>query len=486
MDKKPRTFFKNILYISAVMLIIILVSSWNYKKIVYFADTLRGLAISTFDLYDRPEQGVRVVDYNKKRFLKKTFADMPSGFFHMGNTLFYRADRSISVSDLARMSIEYTNFYKLYSLKNSLRRKNDISDDTVNKGETVIIDNSLESYVTDLKKNRGRQLKYTRGLYYSGDRAGSLSFINKLKEIRDSGINTIVFDVKDIPGIVHTLSNVETVSKYNLNSKGGINNLPMLLRKCRELGIYTIARIAVFRDHLLYKNNPDLRIKSRKTGQTWNPGSKEMWCDPTNKKVQDYNIALASELANAGVDEIQFDYIRFATVGDLRDANYKFDFGKMNRMDSISHFLERAYKEISSRGAFLSIDIFGVVAWGKSVDISKTGQQIDMLAKHCDVISPMLYPSHFNDNFDGFKNPGDQPFHFIYQGCKKVMEMAKKKIMVRPWLQAFKWRVRNYNAGYIAEQVRASEKSGSFGYLFWNAANRYGEVFQALREVSQK
>lgn len=254
----------------------------------------------------------------------------------------------------------------------------------------------------------------------------------------------------------------------------------------RENGIYLIARISVFRDHLLYDMDRSSRIKSKSTGGDWNPGSKEKWCDPTSSKVQDYNIALAAEIAGAGVDEIQFDYIRFPTLGDQGDADFAYSTGRRERIDLITEFLKKAHSAVADRGAFLSIDIFGVTAWGKDVDTKKLGQQIDLLAANCDVISPMLYPSHFSDNFDGYAKPGDHPYYFIREGCKKVMEITGKKALVRPWLQAFAWRTSGFNASYIVEQVRASNDSGAYGYLFWNASNKYGEVFQAMEMMGRR
>ena len=180
------------------------------------------------------------------------------------------------------------------------------------------------------------------------------------------------------------------------------------------------------------------------------------------------------------MDEVQFDYIRFPTLGNQDDAVFAYNDGKMERVEVIAGFLKRAHEEIKKAGAFLSIDIFGVVAWGKGVDINTTGQQIALLSQNCDVISPMLYPSHFSDNFDGFKNPGDQPYHFILDGCRKVIELSGGKIIVRPWLQAFGWRVSNFNASYVTAQVKGSNDSGAQGYLFWNASNKYNEVFQSM------
>ena len=169
-------------------------------------------------------------------------------------------------------------------------------------------------------------------------------------------------------------------------------------------------------------------------------------------------------------------------MGNLSDADYAWHFGKMEKEEVIAHFLKRASSEIHARNTRVSIDIFGVVAWGKSVDIRKTGQKVELLAKYCDVISPMLYPSHFNDDFDGFSKPGDNPYYFIYQGCKRVKSLAGNT-RVRPWLQAFKWRVSNYNEEYILKQVKASHDAGAEGYLFWNAGNNYGTVLKAMASL---
>jgi len=472
---------KYFLLAGIAVILFIFISAAGYSKAVYLSDYLRSILIRTFNLYDNKGGGVTLISGDRYRPHAATYAKLPGGFFHFSNTLFYIAPKNIRAADLALNSIEYTGFYKLHEFRNALAAYNRITGNIVNAGEVVIIPGSLPYFVEDVISSRSAEIKFTRGLYFSGDRAGSISFISKLPYFKSAGINTIVFDVKDITGIVHLKkSRVREVKDFALNKDGAIDNLPMLVRECRKNGIYMIARISVFRDHLLYEMDPSSRIKSGRTGGWWNHGTKELWCDPTSRKVQDYNISLAAELASSGVDEIQFDYIRFPTIGDQDDAMFAWPEGRKSRVDVITGFLKRAHEVVASYDAFLSIDIFGVTAWGKDVDIKKLGQQIDLLAEYCDVISPMLYPSHFNDNFDGLANPGDHPYHFIFNGCKKVIELAGKKALVRPWLQAFSWRVSRYNSDYILEQVKAANDSGAYGYLFWNASNKYDEVFRAI------
>ena len=52
-----------------------------------------------------------------------------------------------------------------------------------------------------------------------------------------------------------------------------------------------------------------------KTGET-RTEQVEFWVDPYNEEVRAYNAAIAEEVASLGVDEIQFDYIRFPSDGD--------------------------------------------------------------------------------------------------------------------------------------------------------------------------
>lgn len=466
----------------AVIAAIFILAS-GYSKIVYAADLARSIVIRTLGLYGEPENTVSIINAERYKKCINPYADLPAGVTHFAGVIFYHAPQNIRVHDLACKIIELTEYYRLYDLKESILSTNRISQSIINAGEIVIIKNSAPPFVPDNRAGRAQKVPYVRGVYFTGDTAGSSRFVEKLPALKAAGINAIVIDVKDITGIVHTRSSIDEVKAFNLNRKGAIDNLPKLIRECRRNGMYIIARIAVFRDHLLYDSDPECRIRSKKTGGDWNPGNREKWCDPTNRKVQDYNIALACELADAGIDEIQFDYIRFPTVGDQADAAYAWSSGRMEKTDAIALFLKNAHQEMKNRNCFLSIDIFGVIAWGKDVDVRKLGQQIDLLAENCDVISPMVYPSHFNNEFDGYSKPGDNPYYFVYTGCSKVAELSGRRVIIRPWLQAFGWRVSRYNADYIVEQVRGSVDSGCYGYLFWNASNKYDEVLQGMKNV---
>ncbi len=469
-----------ILTITLLSFTVLIYSRINYTGFSYLLDLYRSIFIEICDVLSPDETDFKIVDLNRCKKYTYTYGKLPEGFIHFGHFLLFRAPRDTPIRDLARQSIIYTHYYRSYQLEESIREYNGLDSGLLGRGDTVFIPYSLPPYLPEVKKSIKPRIIFSRGIYYTGNSIGSVRILRRIGQIKKAGINTVVFDAKDVTGIVNYFSHVPAVIEFDTHRKRSIDNIDKLIRYLKSREIFIIARIAVFRDHLLYKASPQLAIQSRRGG-LWNRNENELWVDPTNRTVQDYNIELAIELAEKGVDEIQFDYIRFPTLGNLSDAAYAYDFGRISKEETITRFLKRAYHEIARRNTLLSIDIFGVVAWSKPIDIRKTGQRIETLSRYCDVISPMLYPSHFNDDFEGFTNPGDNPYHFIFHGCKRVQKLSRRA--VRPWLQAFKWRVSNYDETYIMDQVYAAIDAGAFGYLFWNASNNYDIVFSALRKM---
>jgi hypothetical protein len=105
------------------------------------------------------------------------------------------------------------------------------------------------------------------------------------------------------------------------------------------------------------------------------------------------------------------------------------------------------------------------------------------MAKHCDVLSPMIYPSHFF-GMDGIEHPGDAPEHFIGESMDRFRLITKDSgVVLRPWLQAFGWRTKTYSPEYIKVQVATSKEKGGVGFLFWNANNDYSKPYTAMPEM---
>ena len=318
-----------------------------------------------------------------------------------------------------------------------------------------------------------------RAIYLTHIMAGSHAGLELIKRWKAAGGNAVVFDVKDSDGSV----GIPFDNPFNPNtSRPDIPNLPKFVHWMHQQNLHVIARIACFRDERLVTAHPELAVKSRSSSAPWRENGKLVWTDPSDLRVQDYNIALAMKAIEGGVDEIQFDYVRFPAEGNQPDAKFEFQASHPDwqRSDVIANFLSRAYSKIHASNVLLSLDVFGVMAWQRSVDLSHTGQDIPKMAKFCDVLSPMIYPSHFF-GMDGYAVPGDAPEHFISESMDRFQKITVGSgVVLRPWLQAFHWRTPSYSPAYIETQVAVAKAHSGIGFLFWNAANDYSKPFAAM------
>jgi hypothetical protein len=310
--------------------------------------------------------------------------------------------------------------------------------------------------------------------------AASTKGVDIVKQWRKVGGNAVVFDIKDSDGWVNIPwdNPLEPPSGH----QPYIKNLVKYTHFLHSMGMHTIARVAIFRDEALVVHHPELAVHSRKTGEPWRENGKLVWTDPSNATVQEYDIALAKHATESGVDEVQFDYVRFPAEGDQKDAkfHYETDHPKWQRTDVITDFLSKAYGELHPTGVLLSLDVFGVMAWQRNVDLAHTGQDIPNMAKHADVISPMIYPSHFF-GMDGYADPGDAPEHFIGESMARFQKVTTDThVVLRPWLQAFAWRTKTYSPEYIQVQVATARSNSGIGFLFWNARNDYSKPYVAM------
>src|SRR5579859_6246308 len=310
------------------------------------------------------------------------------------------------------------------------------------KGETILIPGIEPQPIVEKSRPFPKEGE-VRAIYLTGGTAGSARGIELVRRWKQAGGNAVVFDIKDSDGTINVPFEHPLAKKIR---NYPITNLPKYVRYLHSLDMHVIARQALFRDDNIARNHGSLAVQSRRTHAPWLENGKLVWSDPSSKEVQAYNIALAKYIAQSGVDEIQFDYVRFPAEGDQKDAQFVFQADpKMHRDDVIAGFLERAYSELHSMGILLSLDVFGVMAWQRQVDLNHTGQDIVKMARHCDVLSPMIYPSHFF-GMDGYAHPGDEPEHFIGTSMDRYQKVTSGSgVTLRPWLQAFAWRTRTYS-----------------------------------------
>jgi len=403
--------------------------------------------------------------------------DMHPVFAPPGSEL-YEAKRGDSVGSLARQYVKRTSYLTSGELAEAIRKANgNQTSNNLKAGQQVIVPGILAAPIVEKTIPVAKDFE-VRAIYLTGVMAGSDHGIRIIKHWREVGGNAVVFDIKDSDGSVNIPFNHPLAGRQHLY----IRDVPKLAHFLHSQGMHAIARIAIFRDQRLVETHPELAVKSARSGQAWRENGKLVWTDTSNPKVQEYNIALAKYVADLGVDEIQFDYVRFPAEGDQKDATFYFqkEHPTWHRSDVITDFLKHAYAELHPKGVLLSLDVFGVMAWQRPVDLSHTGQDIVGMAKYCDVLSPMIYPSHFF-GMDGYAHPGDAPEHFIGESMDRFKLITKdSNATIRPWLQAFRWRTKTYSPEYIETQVRVSKEKGGIGFLFWNAGNDYSKPYAAM------
>jgi hypothetical protein len=397
------------------------------------------------------------------------------------DTALYEAHRGDTVISVARHYLPQTSYLTSSQLAEAIRGSNpDLRGAFVKPGQQLTIPGILEAPITEKTIPVHKDFE-VRAIYLTGLMAGSDHGIRIVKKWREAGGNAVVFDIKDSDGTITIPFEHPLLGAH----KTYIRDLPKYVHFLHAQGMHAIARIAMFRDERLVVSHPELAVRSKKTGQPWREKGKLVWTDPSRIDVQEYDIALAQAAAQSGTDEIQFDYVRFPAEGDQKDASFTFQKLHPNwqRSDVIADFLRRAYTALHAKGVLLSLDVFGVMAWQRQVDLAHTGQDIVRMAKYCDVLSPMIYPSHFF-GMDGYAKPGDAPEHFIGESMDRFQQITQGSgVVIRPWLQAFAWRTKTYSAKYIEVQVLTARNKGGVGFLFWNANNDYGKPYMAMPDM---
>ncbi len=413
--------------------------------------------------------------------VRATAPETPAPLVAPPGSAMYVAKRGDSVISVARQYISKTSYLTTSELAEAIRKTNgDFQGTFLKAGQQLTIPGILDAPIVEKAVAVPKDFE-VRAVYLTGVMAGSDRGLKIIRRWREVGGNAVVFDVKDSDGTI----NIPFENALAGGKKPVIRDLPKFTKFLHSQGMHAIARVAMFRDERLVVTHPELAVKSHRTEQPWRENGKLVWTDPSQPKVQDFDIALAKKAAESGVDEVQFDYVRFPAEGDQKDATFAFQTAHpdWHRSDVIADFLKHAYAELHPTGVLLSLDVFGIMAWQRPVDLAHTGQDIVAMAKHCDVLSPMIYPSHFF-GMDGYDHPGDAPEHFIGESMARFELITKGSgVTIRPWLQAFAWRTKTYSPKYIETQVLTSKTKGGVGFLFWNANNDYSKPYAAMPEM---
>ncbi len=317
-----------------------------------------------------------------------------------------------------------------------------------------------------------------KGLYLTGYSMGNPAKREEIyKIIQECGLNCIVFNAKDDEGFVDYDTKVKFAEEIGSNKN--FYNLDSVLAEMDSRNIYTIARVVVFKDSILPKSRPDLAIKDKRNGKPFRSEG-AYWPDIYSEEVWDYNIQIVKELAERGVDEVQFDYIRAPAKGNIVFADYTFNTGNNTKSWAITNFLKKVREQTQAYNIKISADVFGFTFIEENDQ--GIGQLMEAMVPYLDYIYPMSYPSHYPPNFLGYVIPDEHPYEVVkYTLEKGINRIGNSSCMIIPWIQAFSLKVK-YTKDDILAQIRAADELGIKGFLCWNAANYYKTVDSALKE----
>ena len=324
-----------------------------------------------------------------------------------------------------------------------------------------------------------------RGLYVTGHAAGGNKLNELIQYVDETDLNAMVIDIKDDRGNV-TYKPENQDSPYSNIGKDYIKNPVNMLKKLEDKKIYPIARVVVFKDTLLAKEKPQWSFKDG--DNVWKNGRGESFVNPFMKDVWDYNVGIAIEAAKMGFKEIQFDYVRFPEGFENKEDDLKYDMGEYEdgkmthtekRVQAVTDFVAYAKKQLEPYGVEVSVDIFGYAA--TLPEAPGIGQNFSKISENVDVISSMIYPSHWTSYF-GIDKPDLKPYELVQEYAKlenKKLDELETPPTSRPWLQDFtasylgEGNYQKYGKEQVEAQIKALNDNGIEEYLLWNAANRY-------------
>ncbi|MEK7185179.1 MAG: putative glycoside hydrolase [Patescibacteria group bacterium] len=372
-----------------------------------------------------------------------------------------------------------------------------------------------------------------KAIYMTQCVVGTKDFREELVKIADTTeINSILIDIKDFSGKIafrpvenrggtSGANGASSVSGQHFTdlmeayktADCGASDMIKFIARLHEKGIYVIGRITVFQDPFMTKKYPERAVKSAATGGVWKDFKGLSFVDVGAKDHWDYIIELSKQSYAIGFDELNFDYIRYPSDGNMKDTKFMLPAGEA-KSEMLAEFFAYLHSALKPTGAVLSADLFGMTTTSR--DDLNIGQVLEKALPHFDYIAPMVYPSHYPKNFNGYANPNDNVYGVIHFAMKGAVDrvktfynlvpppapvvtasaastspsstpetpaapawkapspetVAKHVQKLRPWLQDFDYGG-NYDIAEVKAQIKATYDAGLTSWMLWSPSNKY-------------
>ncbi len=345
-------------------------------------------------------------------------------------------------------------------------------------------DRSLAATTSIAVKKEIKHLKTPeplKGIYMTQCVAGMPSFRDKLvKLIDETELNSVIIDIKDYTG---------TVSFFGSGPGCQVSDMQNFVERLHNKNIYVIGRVTVFQDPLYVKLYPELAVKKMSDkNAVWKDKKGISFIDPGARPFWDYIISIATSSYAIGFDEINFDYIRFPSDGDMKDIYFAHT-GTTTKKEMLKKFFEYLDSKLAGTGIVTSADLFGMTATNS--DDLNIGQILEYALMNFDYVSPMVYPSHYPPAFNGWPDPNKVPYeivkfsmsaavarnNFLYKEIassspNSLLLKRIKPTQLRPWLQDNDYPI-HYTADMVRKQIQATYDAGLTSWMLWDPGNTY-------------
>jgi len=356
-----------------------------------------------------------------------------------------------------------------------------------------------------------------KSLYMSACVAGTPSFRDSLVAlVKETELNAIVIDIKDYSGTLSFRPQSAAWLPAWEASKCGARDMADFIKTLHEANIFVIGRITVFQDPFHAVRQPDVAVKRLDGVTVWQDHKGLSFIDVAAKPYWDHIIELAVESYNLGFDELNFDYVRYPSDGNMQDIRFPYTergewpHSKPANLEAFFSYLHIAMTDEQRFAAvrheqtgrekaipWTSADLFGMTT--TNYDDLSIGQIQERAAPYFDFIAPMVYPSHYPANYLGLGNPNHHPYQIVHHAMSagvarmtasttrldgfshtrigtSTPPLYQKPVYtadrLRTWIQDF-----NYGGTYgpteVRAQIQASYDAGVMSFMLWAPSNRY-------------
>ncbi len=331
-----------------------------------------------------------------------------------------------------------------------------------------------------------------RAIYMSSWVASQHDWRRKLAQfVKDSDLNSLIIDVKDSSGVIAFKTGDPVLAAIG-GEQPRVPDMAAFIKELHEMGIYVIARISVFQDPIYAQKHPEQAVQTSQ-GAVWTDRNGLHFIDPAATAYWDYVIRLSKASIAIGFDEINFDYMRYPTDGNMKDIRYPISGEELASLAVslkesrptgsilptpkqvvMTRFFKTLSAELRPLKIPLSVDFFGMTMTAK--DDVTIGQVLESSLPYFDYICPMVYPSHYPKNFNGYTNPANHPYEVIHlvmtAGVARVKAAGYSPSVLRPWLQDFNMGA-TYDTAKVRAQIQGTHDAGLNSWLIWDPRNKY-------------